>query len=62
VVEHKHGLEMTLNAVGLVVLEFALAVLADLLELHAPFLYGSVKVMLRGNLGSDYLLAHGNSK
>jgi len=44
---------MTLNAVGLVVLEFALAVLSNLLELHAPFLYGSVKVMLRGNLGSD---------
>ena len=52
-VEHKHGLEMTLNAMGLVVLEFALAVLADLLELHAPFMYGLVKVMLRGNLGSD---------
>ena len=54
VVKHDHSGEMALNAAGFIVLEFALAVPADLLELQAPFLDGLVKVMLcLGNLGSD---------
>ena len=44
---------MALNGMGFIVLEFALTMLADLLELQAPFFDGPVKVMLSlRNLGS----------